>query len=563
MGTPAGQMQVQIPQGNMMMRQLGVMVALAISVALGVAVVLWSQTPNYSLLYSNLGDRELSAVVSGLQQSGVEYKLDAGSGAILVPSSKVDELRLQLAGLGLPRGGGQGFELLEKDTGFGGSQAIEKARIQRALEGEIARSIVTIQSVRSARVLLAIPKQSVFLRHRKKPSASVVVDMHQGRELKKSEVAAILHLVSSAVPMLDATQVTIVDQKGSLLSSKTSNDTMSMTSNQFEYKQGVEEHLIGRVENILLPIVGMGAIRASVSADVDFTITEQTQEQYNPDLPALRSEQVTEEQSSLAGAHGIPGALSNQPPVAGVAPEVVAGGEAANEAPAASMNVNKRAIKNYELDKKISHTKLSTGRIKRVSVAVVIDNKQGAVTAEGVAGASVAYTTEEIAKFTRLVKEAVGFDELRGDSVTVTNLAFIQPEVPAALPEIPLWEQAWVLDIAKQAVGGIFALILIFVVLKPTIKSLLEKPTVAMVTEGAQGMVMGADGNMVAAGGGMAQGNMASASAGGAPLALESDEELMMLEAPKSYEQRLEMAQKIAGEDPKRVAQVMKTWIQE
>ncbi|KXJ50133.1 MAG: flagellar basal-body MS-ring/collar protein FliF [Cycloclasticus sp.] len=555
MATPAEQATMQLPQGNMMMRQLGVMVALAISVALGVAVVLWSQTPNYSLLYSNLGDRELSAVVSGLEQSGVEYKLDAGSGAILVPSSKVDELRLKLAGLGLPRGGGQGFELLEKDTGFGGSQAIEKARIQRALEGEIARSIVTIQSVRSARVLLAIPKQSVFLRHRKKPSASVVVDMHQGRELKKSEVDAILHLVSSAVPQLDATQVTVVDQKGSLLSSKSSNDMMSMTSNQFEYKQGVEEHLIGRVESILLPIVGSGAIRASVSADVDFTITEQTQEQYNPDLPALRSEQVTEEQSSLAGAQGVPGALSNQPPVEGVAPEIAAGG--VEGASSSAMNVNKRAIKNYELDKKISHTKLSTGRLKRITVAVVIDDKQGAVTAEGAAGASEPYSVEELAKFTSIVKEAIGFNELRGDSVTVTNIAFKQPDVIGALPEIPLWEQAWVLDVAKQALGGIFVLILIFVVLKPTIKSLLEKPTVAALPGG------GMQGAVMAPGGGMVPQAGADQAGGAAPLALESDEELMLLEAPKSYEQRLEMAQKIAGEDPKRVAQVMKTWIQQ
>ncbi len=553
MATPAEQATMQIPQGNMMLRQLGVMVALAISVALGVAVVLWSQSPNYSMLYSNLGDRELSAVVSGLQQSGVDYKLEAGSGAVLVPSSKVDELRLKLAGLGLPRGGGQGFELLEKETGFGGSQAIEKARIQRALEGEIARSITTIQSVRSARVLLAIPKQSVFLRHRKKPSASVVVDMYQGRELKKPEVDAILHLVSSAVPQLDATQVTIVDQKGALLSSKSSNDTMSMTSNQFEFKQGVEEHLIGRVESILLPIVGSGAIRASVSADVDFTVTEQTQEQYNPDLPALRSEQITEEQNSLAGAGGVPGALSNQPPAQGVAPEVAAEG-AENGALGSAMNVNRKAIKNYELDKKISHTKLSTGRLKRITVAVVIDNKQALVTADEAAAASEPYTIEELAKFTSIVKEAVGFNELRGDRVTVTNLAFKQPEALGALPEIPLLEQAWVLDVAKQAVGAIFVLILVFVVLKPTIQKLLEKPTVTGLPDGSQVAVMTPGGGMVSQGG-VAQSGAETA------LGLESDEELMLLEAPKSYEQRLEMAQKIAGEDPKRVAQVMKTWI--
>ncbi|WP_020161952.1 flagellar basal-body MS-ring/collar protein FliF [Cycloclasticus pugetii] len=554
MATSAEQATIQLSPNNMMVRQLGVMLALAISVALGVAVVLWSQTPNYSLLYSNLGDRELSEVMSGLQQSGVEYKLEAGSGAILVPSSQVDELRLKLAGLGLPRGGGQGFELLEKETGFGGSQAIEKARIQRALEGEIARSIVTIQSVRSARVLLAIPKQSVFLRHRKKPSASVVVDMHQGRELNKPEVAAILHLVSSAVPQLDVSQVTVVDQKGALLSAKTSNDVMSLTSNQFEFKQGVEEHLINRVESILLPIVGAGAIRASVSADVDFTTTEQTQEQYNPDLAALRSEQVTEEQSNLAGVQGVPGALSNQPPAAGVAPEVAEG--ELGSTPSATTNVNKRSIKNYELDKKISHTKLSSGRVKRITVAVVIDNKQGAVTAEGGASASEPYSDEDVAKFTVLVKEAVGFNALRGDSVTITNLAFRQPDVPVALPEVPLWEQAWVLDAAKQVVGGVFALILIFFVLRPTIKTLLEKPT-------ATGLPAGGQGTQMTPSGAMATEARASQSAGERSLELESDEELMMLEAPKSYEQRLEMAQKIAGEDPKRVAQVMKTWIKE
>tara|TARA_R110002074_G_scaffold402348_1_gene608404 strand:- start:43555 stop:45228 length:1674 start_codon:yes stop_codon:yes gene_type:complete len=557
MATPASQaaLQMQTPQTNMMLRQVGVMLALAVSVALGVAVVLWSQTPNYSLLYSNLGDRELSAVVSGLQQSGVEYKLDAGSGAILVPSTDVDELRLKMAGLGLPRGGGQGFELLEKESGFGASDSIEKVRIQRALEGEIARSIVTIQSVRSARVLLAIPKQSVFLRHRSTPSASVVVDMHQGRELKKGEVAAILHLVSSAVPQLDSTHVTIVDQKGTLLSSRSSDDSMSMTSNQFQFKQGVEEHLINRVESILLPIVGAGSIRASVSADVDFTITEQTQEQYNPDLLSLRSEQVTVEQSSLAGTQGVPGALSNQPPAAGVAPEVaeaapeVALAEAAANAASGAMNVNKREVKNYELDKKISHTQLSTGRLKRITVAVVIDNKQGTST-EGVV-TSEAYTVDNLAKFTNLVKEAIGFNELRGDSVTVTNLAFKLPEVLAPLPEIPLWEQPWVLNLAKQAVGGIFALLLIFVVLKPTIKSLLAKPAPSVLPTALQGVMVGEDGQPKAQSG------------EGGQYALETDEELMRLEAPKSYEQRLLMAQKIAGEDPKRVAQVMKTWIQE
>jgi len=551
MATPAGQIQVSSTES--IIRQFGVMLALAVSIALGGAVVMWSQTPNYGLLYNSLGDREMSAVISGLEQMNVDYQFEGG--AVMVPASDVAELRLKLAGLGLPRGGGMGFELLEKEQGFGGSHSIEKVRIQRALEGEIARSIVTIQRVRSARVLLAIPKQSVFLRHRKKPSASVVVDLFSGRSLKKQEVDAIVHLVSSAVPQLDASQVTVVDQKGALLNSKSSDDAMSLTSNQFEYKKNFENHLINRVEEILLPIVGQGAFQASAAVDLDFTVTEQTQEQFNPDLSALRSEQLSEETNNLSGVQGVPGALSNQPPVTGVAPEELDEAGATGASPA-SVNTNKREVKNYELNKKISHTRLASGRVKRLTLAVVVDDKRSL--AEDGTTQSDSYSDEDIAKFTRLVKDAVGYDELRGDSVMVSNIAFKQPDVPAPLPELAMWEQPWFWGVVKQSLGGLFALILIFVVLKPTIKSLLEKPSLAVVSEGAEGVLVGPDGVPMA----QAAGSLSNAGGAGAAQ-LEQDEELMRLEAPKSYEQRLEMAQKIAGEDPKRVAQVMKTWIQE
>lgn len=553
MATTAEQtaLQVRTPAGGggPMLRQLGVMVALAVSVALGVAVVLWSQTPNYSLLYSSLGDREMSAVVEGLEQLGVDYKLDAGSHAVMVPSSRVDELRLKLAGLGLPRGGGQGFELLEQDTGFGTSHAIERVRIQRALEGEIARSIMTIQSVRAARVLLALPKQSVFLRNSKKPSASVVVNLHAGRTLTPREVDAIVHLVASGVPQLDASQVTVVDQKGTLLNSKQEDDPLSMTGKQFEYKQGLENHLMHRVENILLPMVGQEGMRAQVSADVDFTLSEQTQESFNPDLPAIRSEQVSEEQSSLAGAQGIPGALSNQPPAAGVAPEVAADA-AAPEGSNGATNVNKRQIRNYELDKTISHTRLASGRVKRLTVAVVVDNKR--VPGEE---ASVPYTDEELQKFTTLVKEAVGFDATRGDRVTVTNAPFKLPEVPPPPPELAIWEQPWFWDVAKQVLGGIFVIVLFFGILRPTIKSLLAREKEAAQVSASREMTStGGQGGMASGGGG---------TGGGMSNEMGEDEELKRLEAPKSYEQRLEMAKKMAGDDPKRVAQVMKTWVTE
>lgn len=315
---------VALPQNlsqNPVVKQLGVMIGIAASVALGVAVVLWSQTPSYSLLFGNLAQKDATEVVTALEQAGVEFKIDEASGALMVASDKLQEVRMKLAGMGLPRSDSLGFELLQQETGFGTSRAMEAARFHRALEGELARTIGALANIESSRVHLATPKQSVFLRNREKPSASVVVKLYPGRTLEKPQVDAIVHLVASSVPELETGRVTVVDHKGNMLSSTIENREMMLSASQFEYTKKQEEHYRQRVESILAPIIGLDKVRAQVTAELDFTVSEQTAERFNPDFPSLRSEQIDEQASSQSPVQGVPGALSNQPPASGSAPK--------------------------------------------------------------------------------------------------------------------------------------------------------------------------------------------------------------------------------------------------
>ncbi len=529
-------------------RQLGIMLGIAASVAIGVAVVLWSQTPNYALLYSSMAEKEVSEVLDSLNKLNIDYKIDAASGSVLVPAGKLDELRLKLAGQGLPRGGGIGFELLEKESSFGTSQLVEQARYQRAIEGEIARSITSIQNVRSARIHLALPKQSAFVRKRKKASASVFVNLYSGRGLEKGQVEAIVHLVASSVPQLESSNVTLVDQSGRLLSSESGSSDVLLTSKQFDYKQQVENHLIDRIETILTPLVGSSGMRAQVTADIDFTITERTQDSYNPEMPSLRSEQTEEQLSQTSSVQGVPGALSNQPPAAGVAPET-ATTEGAVAGDSQPLNSTKRATRNFELDKTITHTRLASGEIGRLSVAVVIDD-QHLLGQDGNA-TQKAYTEEELMRMTSLVKQAVGFDVVRGDVVTVSNISFKMPEVLEALPELEIWEQGWFWDVVKQALGGLVVLFLIFGVLRPTLRSLMKPVEIKTISDAGEGVDV--DGQKALPAG--AEGGMSSASGEA------GEEEILMLDSPSGYEKRVEFAQKMVDDDPKRVAQVVKTWV--
>lgn len=542
---------------NPLFRQLAVMIGIAASVALGVAVVLWSQAPSMAPLYGSLAERDASEVLAALQQVGVEFKVDEGTGMIMVPSGKVKELRMQLASQGLPNSDGLGFELLQKDVGFGTSRMVERARYQQAMQGELARTIATIGAVQSARVHLAVPKQSVFVRDRKKPSASVTLRLFSGRKLEPDQVEAIVHLVASSVPELEPMRVTVVDHKGRLLSGSKSGEDVKRSSSQFEFTKQVEDHYRSRIESLLAPIVGGDKVRAQVTADIDFTVTEQTQERFNPDQPALRSEQVNEEQRRAGSTQGVPGALSNTPPAAGTAPEQTGADGADGGAQGGadqSLDSSRQATRNYELDRVVSHSRLASNALRRLSVAVVVDDivsvaDDGAVTRRE-------RTPEEMDRLTQLVREAIGFDVRRGDSVKVINSAFLTPEPVAELPEPAIWEKAWFWDVLKQSGGVLLVLLLIFGVLKPTMKRLTATQA-EVAGEGALAAGASVSGPLGPDGQPLAEGE------GGEGLMLGSDGEPIKLPGGGEYENIMDAARQLVDEDPKRVAQLVKNWVAE
>ncbi|MDO8697444.1 MAG: flagellar basal-body MS-ring/collar protein FliF, partial [Pseudomonas sp.] len=322
--------------GMTMLRQVGLLVGLAASVAIGFAVVLWSQQPDYRPLYGSLSGLDTNQVIETLTAADIAYSLEPNSGALLVKADDLPRARLKLAAAGVaPSDGNHGFEMLDQDQGLGTSQFMEATRYRRSLEGELARTVSSLNNVKAARVHLAIPKGSVFVRDERKPTASVLVELYPGRSLESSQVMAIVNLVATSVPELDKSQVTVVDQKGQLLSEQGENSELSMAGKQYDYSRRMEGMFTQRVHNILQPVLGSGRYKAEVSADVDFSAVESTSEMFNPDQPALRSEQkVNEQRQAGLGAQGVPGALSNQPPGPSSAPQQT-GGAAAAGAPAA------------------------------------------------------------------------------------------------------------------------------------------------------------------------------------------------------------------------------------
>ncbi|MGB1800496.1 MAG: flagellar basal-body MS-ring/collar protein FliF [Gammaproteobacteria bacterium] len=525
-------------------RQLMFLFAVAASVAIGVYVVLWSQKPNYSLLYGSLSDQDASQVIESLQKANIDYHVDPNSGAVMVASAKVHEARMKLATEGLPRSANSGFSILNEEQKLGTSQFMEKARYQHALESELAMSIAKVSAVRAARVHLAIPKESVFLRNRKAASASVLLDLYPGHRLEPGQVAAIANLVSASVPGLELSNVSIVDQYGRLMSQNQSSADLALTASQFQYATQVENSYIERIENILTPLLGPDGVKAQVTAEMDFTRTERTQESYNPDMPALRSEQVEEDRSASGNiAGGVPGALSNQPALDGTAPELVGEAAAANTGNNAGIGSSQsRATRNYELDKTISHTRLAMGSLVRLSVAVVIDykktlNEKGEVV-------RVEHTPEELEQITNLVREAIGFNIIRGDRVNVMNSQFSLPEAVEPLPELPIWQQAWVWDIAKQVLGGLFVLFIVFGVLKPSIKNMMNKEITLHQTALA-GPVGGAAAQLT------------NDNAEGAV------EEVKAIEAAPEFDKSITNVKEMVDTDPKLAAQVVRNWVGE
>jgi len=525
--------------GLPVLKQLGLMIALAASVALGVAVVMWSQEPSYTLLYGNLSGTDSSQVLDSLQKANISYKVEEGSGAIMVASDQIHKARLKLAADGLPKGNGVGFELFDKEQSLGTSKFIERARYQHAVEIELARSISTMQSIRKARVHLAIPKKSVFIRKQGKPTASVVLDLYAGHKVQGKQVASIVHLVSSSVPGLMPESVTVVDQLGNLLSRVSKDDMMSATTGQFEYTRKLESMYRQRIEDLLSPIVGPGRVRAQVFADIDFTSTEKTRESYNPDLPALRSEQVVKQTNGGTAVAGVPGALSNQPPAGGTTAPPAAGASGGNN----TSSSNSRTTRNYELDKTISHTRSSVGTIRKISVAVLVDDLKK--TAADGAVTRVPLNDAALARVNSLVKKTVGFDQARGDSVNVINASFYVPDKQEELPELGFMENPMIQNIIKQSLGGLVVLILIFAVLKPTLRNLTNHGSAnQQLATASQVSVdeLGDDKVQIA---------------GGAP----GDADQALLAAPNPVDQQIAVAKNLVQQDPGRVAQVVKTWV--
>ncbi|TVP92786.1 MAG: flagellar basal body M-ring protein FliF [Thioalkalivibrio sp.] len=525
-------------------RQIGLIVALAAALTLVVSLVLWLTRPNYVVLFPNLPEQESAQVLEALEQSGVPFRLDPVSGAVQVPAGQLHEARLKLATEGLPKASGFGFELLEKDQGLGTSRLMEDARYHRAIEGEMARSISTLDSVESARVHLALPRESVFVRERSRPTASVLVNLYAGRSLNEGRVAGIVHLVSSSIPDLDPENVTVVDQRGRLLTQPQSHmDGLAGSGQQLDFTRRLEEGYVRRIMDLISPIVGSDAIRAQVAADVDFSRVERTTEAYDPERSAVRSEQISEDERRDRAMMGVPGALANQPPEVGVIGEF---GEAEG-GQGQPGSVSRRSVRNFELDRTVSHIREAPGNVRRLSVAVVVDHQERP-NAEGAVERGP-LSEEEIARITTLVREAVGFDAERGDSVNVINASFRPVEIPEPLPEAPLWQEPWVMDLTKTVLAVIMVVVLALTVVRPLLRSLAER-----------GAASRPEGESLAR---LALTDEGEDGTGEAPgLGQEAHKALAGPQAAtRSFENNLETARNIVREDPKRVAQLMKNWM--
>jgi len=517
-------------------RLFGLLCGFAVIIALLAGVYMWSKDPGYKLLYSNLSDRDGGAVVQALQQMNVPYKFSDGGGVIYVPGDQVHDVRLRLASQGLPRGGTVGFELLENQK-FGLTQFQEQVNYQRALEGELSRSVQALSAVQAARVHLAIPKPSVFLRQQQKPSASVLLTLYPGRTLDREQIAGIAHLVSSSVPELPVSAVSVIDQSGTLLSADMggSKSGAQLDEQQLAYIHQIEASYIKRIVDILEPIVGRDNVRAQVTADLDFSESEATDEIYkpnqNPAQAAIRSQQTHESINGSQTAGGVPGALSNQPAPPATAP--ITGGPQGATANATQANVNTRreATTNYEIDKTVRHTRTPTGTIKRLSAAVVVNYRKeaGAAAAKGKGKAEeklAALSAEEMEKIQALVKEAIGYTQTRGDSLNIANVPFTEPKVEV-VPEPPLWKQPQNIELAKGLgknllIGGL-VLFILFAFVRPLIKA--AKSAVPVMPMPAQLPDYHA--------------------------------------APGNYEDRLKATRDLARNDPKMVASVVRNWVQD
>jgi len=546
-------------------RHFGKLIGLAGAIAIGMVVVLWSAEPNYSPLYSNLSGKDVAQAADALMSRDIAFKIDAASGTLMVDQGKLSEARLLLASQGLSSSSRPGMEILQEDQSLTTSTFIENARYNHALEAELVRSVEAFRAVESARVHLAIPEQSIFIRNRTRPSASVMVKLYPGRVLNPGQVEAIVQMIASSIPNLDSSEVKVVDQFGRLLTDD-ENEGMAQTTRQFEYTRKLEDSYVDRIINLLQPIIGQGKVNAQVAAQLDFSAVESTREAYDPERSVIRSEQISEEENrNLSSALGIPGALSNQPAEAATiepAGDGAAAGADMGMADEIPTNQNRSATRNYEVDRVISHTSNPVGTVQRLSVAVVIDDKL--VTADDGSLSKTPYSEEEIALFVSLVKETIGFDENRGDSVSVVNASFREVEQPV-IEEVPAWKallsEAWIANLIKQVLGAIGVILVYFIFVRPLLRSLSLKNSESSgaSADAESTQQVGTPVTMQPAMAGMpGQGGEI-----GIPNLSEdpNNQAAMVRRKDATYEQKVDMARSMVMDDPARVANVMKHWV--
>ncbi|RNL64661.1 flagellar basal-body MS-ring/collar protein FliF [Zhongshania marina] len=520
---------------NDVLRQLLILVGIAASVAVGVAAVMWSQGSDYRTLYANVEPQRAAGVVDALNAAGIPYKIQDSTGSIMVPSKQLHDARIKLAGQGVMRDG-SGMAMLEQEQGFGVSEFMQSKKFHYALEQELARTIESMHQVRKARVHLAIPKQSVFVRDRKAASASIMLDVFPGSIIDKQNVGAIVNLVASSISGLAPEQVTVVDQQGQQLSYQGDKDDLGLSSRQFTYRQRIEESYQQNIEELLGPLADAGQVRVKVAADIDFSSVEESRESWSPDSKVVRSEQINEQVGGNvnANASGVPGALSNQPPADGANTEQDKG-EAGNRS----------IVRNYEIERILNHSSTPTGMVRRLSVAVVVANRQS--TDEEGKAITVEVSPTELEKLNLLVRDAIGFDAARGDRVTVVSADFRPVEnTEMDMSEPGFWELPWFANLVKQSLVGIGVLFIIFAILRPGMRSLMQaqingaQAAPRALPEGGED---GVSGEVL---------HPAIAALGAPPIA-----------GRMGFEDKMTEVRSVVDENPQRVAQVMKKWVAE
>ena len=521
-----------------MLRQLGLLIGLAAAIALGLAVVLFTQQETYKPLLTSANNYNTQEVIQLLQQEGVDFTMNPVSGIVLVSSADLHRARLAIAGANLNSDPSTGLELLDQGQPLGTSQFMENKRYMRGLEGELSRTIASIRSIRNARVHLAIPKESVFVRDKRQPSASVMVELFAGGLLEPTQVKSIRNLVANSIPELSEEMVMITDQSGYLYEDNDTQTEDELTQKQFEYTQKREKDLLAKINGILIPILGADNFEARVNADIDFTKVEQAEELYNPDTKAERSVQNLDEKKTGQIDGGVPGALTNQPPGDAQAPEQVGEG-GAQAAPPTSEKT--QSTVNYEIDRTVQLIQKATGEIKRLTVAVVV-NHTATVDADGNA-ITEPLPAEQLNDLKLVVQNAVGFDVSRGDSVDVINAQF-KAQVEQ-FEDIAFWQQPWFWDIAKQVLAGLFVLILIFGVLRPAVRGLMAKGEEDEEQEDKALESLTIDEEAIS----------------DDKVTLSGADEFLLPGPSESFERQLDALRGLVAEDPGRVALVLRKWI--